>query len=598
MISDLKKIFSILTRDEKKNFLVLQIFMAINAFAEIASIYSIVLLVGYLTSDGNMPDIMMHIINFFNNFNIFKNDTITYSFVVILVLIISSIITIITNWKASNFASYTGYNLSTRLFEKYNQKNWYFFLENNSSNLINKLINETSRITTSILEPILMINSKIIFVIPMIFFMIKYNFIITFSILSIFFIIYFLVYRLIQKKILLMGYDFTNLNSKRIKFFQESIGNMQIIKINNLINFYQNKTRIINVKLAAIKAFQYIATKLPRSLIEFLIFLLSIILLNILISETKNLSELITIFAFYALAGLKLMPSCSEIYSRFISIKGALPALNSVKKDFDNLNLNELKNKKINKKNIFLTNVNEIKFSNVFYKYPGQDNYTLKNINFSLKNNLLYGISGISGSGKSTLINLIIGMIRPTEGKISLNNIDLNNISLEDHLKKISLVPQRVLLTERKIKSNILLGDVSNKTNISKRFNESLKVFNFSNGKERENFINIKVKENGTNLSGGQIQKIGISRAIFKNSDIVIFDEPTSSLDGISEKDIINSINLLKKDRIILIISHDKTILKNCDKILFLNKNELDDFAEYENLIDKNINFEKIFEND
>ena len=598
MIRDLKKIFSILTRDEKKNFLVLQIFMAINAFAEIASIYSIVLLVGYLTSDGNMPDIMMYIINFFNNFNIFKNDTITYSFVVILVLIISSIITIITNWKASNFASYTGYNLSTRLFEKYNKKNWYFFLENNSSNLINKLINETSRITTSILEPILVINSKIIFVIPMILFMIKYNFIITFSILSIFFIIYFLVYRLIQKKILLMGYDFTNLNSKRIKFFQESIGNMQIIKINNLINFYQNKTRIINIKLAAIKAFQYIATKLPRSLIEFLIFLLSIILLNILISETKNLSELITIFAFYALAGLKLMPSCSEIYSRFISIKGALPALNSVKKDFDNLNLNELKNKKINKKNIFLTNVNEIKFSNVFYKYPGQDNYTLKNINFSLKNNLLYGISGISGSGKSTLINLIIGMIRPTEGKISLNNIDLNNISLDDHLKKISLVPQRVLLTERKIKSNILLGDVNNKTNISKRFNESLKVFNFSNAKERENFINIKVKENGTNLSGGQIQKIGISRAIFKNSDIVIFDEPTSSLDGISERDIINSINLLKKDRIILIISHDKTILKNCDKILFLNKNELDDFAEYENLIDNNSNFEKIFEND
>jgi len=596
MYSNLKKIFTILSKSEKRNFLILQIFMVINAFAEIASIYSIVILISYLTSDGNIPEITTFVINLFNKFEIFQNNTIILSLIVVFILIISAIVTIITNWKASKFASYTGYNISTRLFKNYNNRNLYYYLEHNSSDLINKLINETSRITTSILEPILVINSKIIFVVPMIFFMFGYNFNITFSVLLIFFTIYFFVYKLIQKKILIMGYEFSILNSERIKFLQESIGNIQIIKINNLINFYQEKIKNINIKLAEIKAFQYIATKLPRSLIEFLIFLLSIILLNILLLETKNLSELITVFSFYALAGLKLMPSCSEIYSRFISIKGALPALKSIEKDFTDNFENDLVTKK--EELSYPKKIQEIEFDNIFFKYPKNKDYTLKNINFSLKMNNLYGVSGISGAGKSTLINLIIGLIKPTEGKINLNGLNQNKMILGKHLKNISFVPQRIHLTERKVKSNILLGDISNLKSISKRFHNAIKVFNFLNKEEQEKFLNRTVQENSSNLSGGQIQKIGISRAIFKNTDIVIFDEPTSSLDGLSEKEIISTLKILKKDKILIIISHDKSILKICDEILFLNNNELTDKDKYDRLIEKNTHFVKIFEND
>ena len=201
-------------------------------------------------------------------------------------------------------------------------------------------------------------------------------------------------------------------------------------------------------------------------------------------------------------------------------------------------------------------------------------NNILENTNLSIRKGDCIGIQGKSGAGKSTLIDLLIGLQKPSSGQILVDNLDIyENIKKWQSL--IGCVPQEVFITDDTLKKNFALGEPESQ--ISSEKIEKCLIFsnlkNFSQTlSEKTNTI---IGEKGSRLSGGQKQRIGIARALYNNPEILIFDESTSSLDDETEQKIISEINTFKRKKTVIIISHKKEVLKNCDHIYTIENKHL-----------------------
>ncbi|MDR1774438.1 MAG: ABC transporter ATP-binding protein/permease [Clostridioides sp.] len=217
-------------------------------------------------------------------------------------------------------------------------------------------------------------------------------------------------------------------------------------------------------------------------------------------------------------------------------------------------------------------NINIIEFKNVEFKYNDEKNNILDKINLNFKKGEITAIVGRSGSGKSTIINLLYRFWDIDKGKILIDNIDLKNINLLSLRKKINILTQDLLIFDDTIRNNITLNvDISE---------EKLKKIIFaveldSLIEKLEDGVHTIVGEKGIKISGGQKQKIAIARALLSDSPILIFDEATSALDNISQNRILKNINSYIKDKIVIIIAHRISTIKDADKIYVLEKGKV-----------------------
>ena len=228
-----------------------------------------------------------------------------------------------------------------------------------------------------------------------------------------------------------------------------------------------------------------------------------------------------------------------------------------------------------------------IKFNDVSFKYDNEKDYVFEKINFTIKKGQKIGIIGVTGSGKSTMVDLLSGLLKPTNGKILIDNLDLNSNNLLSWQQKISHVPQVIFLKDGTIRENIAIGY----DNIDIDQN---KILNSINVSCLDKAINLFPKElytivgdNGTKLSGGQRQRIGIARAIYNlRADVLILDEATSSLDKKTEKQIIKNVMKLDGNITLFMISHNHESLRYCDKIYELKIKKLNYCGTFDDISD------------
>ena len=228
-----------------------------------------------------------------------------------------------------------------------------------------------------------------------------------------------------------------------------------------------------------------------------------------------------------------------------------------------------------------------LRFQNVSFSYPGNDFKVLHNINFIIGNKEHVSITGLNGAGKSTIVKLICRMYKPTEGNIFLNDIDIQTISMQSYLKNITAVFQDSSLLALTLWENISLDNLDED---KKRFWEALenigmrKVIENLEHKENTNILKTLYTD-GTDFSGGERQKLLIARALYKNSPIVLLDEPVSALDALAEKELYEKYNKLYKDKTTLIISHRLNSNRFCDKIIFIENGKILMQDNHDNLL-------------
>lgn len=270
-----------------------------------------------------------------------------------------------------------------------------------------------------------------------------------------------------------------------------------------------------------------------------------------------------------------------------------------IKQLFEFMDYESSSNQKNNSNNEYeLKEINSIEFKNVSFKYPNADKYALKNISFSVNKGDIVGVVGKNGSGKTTLIKLLTKLYDLQEGEILINSISINDYSAESLRKKIATVFQDFIKYELTVRDNIGFGNIEcikddDSINVSAKDSGADKFINtFKNG------INTQLGnwfDDGMQLSGGQWQKIAISRAFIRKADLFILDEPSSALDPVSEKEIFNNFFEISKDKIGIFTSHRFSSVKFATNILVFDDGVLVEQGSHSELVSLDGYYKKLY---
>ena len=309
-------------------------------------------------------------------------------------------------------------------------------------------------------------------------------------------------------------------------------------------------------------------------------------------THNGNLGIILPILSVYALAGFKLLPALQQIYSSAAMIKGSISAFESIRDDL--LNSFDQECGVSTQKNLHLPLKHEIRLDNVSFAYPNKTIPAINKLDMSIPVNSLVGVVGPSGAGKSTLVDIILGLIMPQTGKLVVDDTVVTSENCRSWQNSIGFVAQSIFLSDTTIAENIAFGIEKNEIDLNK-IREILNLAQLTELIDSlERGIETPVGERGIQLSGGQRQRIGIARALYHDAELLVFDEATSSLDGITEKMIMESIINLTGQKTIIIIAHRLKTVKKCDQIFFMDQGKVIDQGSYDKLLETNDRFKKM----
>ena len=379
-------------------------------------------------------------------------------------------------------------------------------------------------------------------------------------------------YKILNRRIKNWGNLRLSIDQTLSKLILETFNVIKEVILNNKFSNFINIFKSENSIKAKYSAFQLTANQLPRIYFELVAIISIIAFIFILIYLDTDSNLIIFILAILGAASFKLLPSVNKVITYYQGVSYYSSSFYKIYNELQNLKFKkEISNSKIERINF----KKSIILKNIYYKYSG-NNIIFKKINLKIDKGDLIGIKGKSGVGKSTLINLITGLISPTKGQIFFDNYDIKDYKRE-YQNNIGYVSQNVFLLDESIKKNIAF-ELDDKLIDDDKVYSSLDMVDLLDwAKNQTNGINTSVGEGGIKISGGQRHRIGIASALYKDPDILIFDEPTSSLDNETQADIMNSIYKLSSgnNKTIIIVSHDVNVLKSCKSLYEIKNKDL-----------------------
>ena len=561
-----KKIFEILNNDEKKKLFTLFFLIIINFFLEMLSVTLVVPIVTLIFDDNFINNV--YLIKFLPDFifNFSSNELLTFCLVAIVLtyLVKTFFLIFFSYWKA-NFIYNLHQKYAEKLYFNYINQNYLFHLKSNSSELTKNIVS-TQNFAHNI-NQLSILFTEIIILLGLVLILMYVNVKATILIFIFTTLISIIFLKLVTPILSIQGRkNMTNLKSL-MENINSSFFAIKEIKIMNRENYFIKRFSKNIKNFSNSEKIQEFIQSIPRFILEFMSILLLIITIFFMVHYEYDKVSIITFLALFAAAGFKIIPSINKIIFSLQHLKFYLPVSEIVITDL------KLKKKEITNTPQNISKNWRVQIKNLSYMYPKSKKFVFRNINLDIKKFDIIGITGPSGVGKSTFINCLIGLLKPSNGEIIIDQESIfDNLKLWQN--KIGYVPQQVFLTDNNIFSNIAFGVESKKINKHKIFQAS-QISQLSNFlKKKQDYFKI-IGERGVRISGGQMQRIGIARALYNEKDILIFDESTSSLDLETEKKFFKSIENFKRKKTIIIISHKLNTLKICDKVYKLKNNSL-----------------------
>lgn len=588
-------IIKILNQKERLKLSYLLIFIILMSFFDVIGIASIMPFMSVIINpeliENNTKLFWIYSQLQFNR----KEDFLIFLGLLTFVLLISSLFCrAFAIYMQARFSFYLEHNLSKRLINIYLKKSYNWNLNQNSGDLSKTVLSDVNAVILGGIAPLLSLISQGIIVATLASLLFYINFKLAISTFFILIFTYLFVFKSVSNFIARIGKETLKLNSQRYKIVSEVLGAFKEIRVLGLEERYLKKFTEPSKLYLKHKATVQITSQIPRYVIEALAFGGAILLVLILLKKEDNLIKILPTIALYVLAGYRLIPSIQLLYHSFTKLKFTSPTTDHLHSIFistndEKMNMNDKRNYLLEKN--FLNFKKEIKLSNIKFSYPRSVKTTIENVSLKIPVNKITGIVGVTGSGKSTLIDILLGLLEPEKGSLSVDdvNINLNNVNLWK--KFIGYVPQQIYLADDSVSANIAFGCDPLDIDSTKLKNASI-VANIHDFiiNELPNGYDSLIGERGALLSGGQRQRIGIARALYRNPKLLILDEATSALDNLTEKKVMKAISTLIQKVTIVIVAHRLSTIQNCDNIYFFEKGRIRAEGNYEKLFkDDNI---------
>ena len=501
--------------------------------------------------------------------NIEKKDLILLmSLSLIVIFFLKNALSFLIRWRLAVFSWNSLVRLRKKLSTIYTNLPYEEFLHRGRNELLTN-VKELTRVCIQALEGFLNLTSELLVISVIVFYLFYLNFFSTLVILLSFIFLIGLYYYFFKKRVVTYGDEHVAGENILTSSLNNIFAGLKEAKVLSKEDHFLNKVSFISEKISTVNIKNQLINNIPRHFLE--IFFVSAAMLFIYFSVIKGhvYTDIILTIGVYAVAAFRIFPSTSKIIVSINDMIFAKAATDRIFKDLidgHSIASNPKKQSLTNKKDI----LSHIEFKDVDFKYKNADQLVIKNINLKIKSKELIGIIGSSGIGKSTFVDIILGFLKPTKGNFNFVSNSMQNMTGNF----ASYLPQEPILVNGTIEENITFENQSDNKINNKKVNEAL---NFSDLKKfvdtLKNGTKTLLGDKGINLSIGQKQRLALARCFYFDREVMILDEPTSSLDDETQDNIFNNIKHLKGKKTIIIVSHNLKTLKACDKVLrFENK--------------------------
>ena len=500
---------------------------------------------------------------------------------VFILLFVSAILKILTMYFQVRFAHFRERDIGARLLKNFLGQSYQAYLTSSSSDVDQKIFSESHTVVVQVVMPVLTLIAQSFLAVFIFLLLFLVDAKVAFVVLMTISIAYGGMYYSVRFLLTKIGYSRVVADKKRFKVVSEAFGAFKLIKLSQNESQYISRFNNAASTFAENQASAQSIGLLPRFLVELVAFGGLILIILYLLGGGGDLNGALPVVTLYALAGYRLMPAGQQIYTAISQLRYTSQALDKLYQELHNaeeISINTFKEPKtIFERNICLDSVS--------YRYSSGDRAAVSNVTLQINANEIIGLVGITGSGKSTIMDILLGLLQPSSGHMKIDGLKVNEDSLKSWKAIIGHVPQDVFLIDGTIAENIALNGVHTKIDYERliEVSKAAKVHDFVISSTGSSYDTV-VGERGMRLSGGQIQRIGIARALYLKPKVLILDEATSALDNLTEKEVMNAITKISDNITIVMVAHRLSTLQHCHNIFVFDNGIMVDQGNYVHL--------------
>lgn len=580
-----------LTHRRKRQFGLLIGLMLVSAFAEVVSLGAVLPFLGILVapelvfSNPIVADVVLA-------WDITSADQLVLPLTVAFAAaaMIAGAIRILLLWTSTRLAVVGGTDLSIEVYRRTLYQPYRVHVARNSSEVISGITNKINDVVFGVLMPLLMLISSIVLLVAIMLALITIDPMVA-SVAGVgFSASYALITWMSRRQLYRNSQRVTYEQTQVVKALQEGLGGIRDVLLDGTQPVYCDIYRQADHPLRRAQGNNAFIGGSPRYIMEAVGMVLIAALAYSLSRQVGGIATALPVLGALAIGAQRLLPALQQCYSAWASIAGNHASLADTIALLDQPLPAEL----LQPAPLPLLIQNDIRFDAVRFRYTGDGPWVLDGLNLTIPKGARVGFVGSTGSGKSTMLDLLMGLLTPTEGELLVDGQPISGNHLRAWQQSIAHVPQSIYLADTTLAENIAFGvplDTIDQDRVQQAARQA-QIADFI--ESRPEGYNAFVGERGIRLSGGQRQRIGIARALYKQAKVLVFDEATSALDNATEQSVMNSIERLSSDLTILLIAHRFTTVRNCDTIVELEHGRVVSQGTYEQLLECSPSFRRM----
>lgn len=591
----LKKLYNLLEQGERKQALILTVMILVMAALDVLGVASILPFIAVLANPQLIESNAILNTAFQALGSLGLESEKQFFFVLglgMFILLISSLaFKAFTGYTQTRFALMREYSIGKRLVEGYLHQPYSWFLNRHSADLGKTILSEVNTVIYQAMQPAMVLFAQTVVATALFILLLVVDPVLAISVSVVLVIAYGITFVLISSWLKRLGQDCAVANKKRFAAINEAFSAVKEVKVGGLEHIYVERFAAPSKIYANGQAIAQVIAQQPRFVLEAIAFGGMLLVMLYLISRSGSFDAALPIIALYAFAGYRLVPALQQIYGAFTQLRFAGSVLNTLHADLMSLGSGD---QVIDRVGSFRL-VHAIELKGVAYQYPKASQLALENFNLTIPARSITAFVGSTGSGKTTAVDLILGLIEPQEGALTVDGQAITANNCRQWQRLIGYVPQQIYLVDDSVAANIAFGvharDIDQ--NAVERAAKIANIHDFVLSGMAQGY-DTTVGERGVRLSGGQRQRIGIARALYHKPQVLILDEATSALDNLTEQAVMEALSELGHEITIILIAHRLSTVRHCDQIYLLDQGTVKASGTYDSLVKSDPLFQRM----
>lgn len=570
----LKKLNYIFDKKQKIELIWTLFIITVGAFLELIGISIIYPFIDMtMSTDWNADGSLYHQIAVLFHIDTREHFLVFLAIVIIAIYVLKSAFMIYMFWQQYRYTYNNQQRIAGRLLSTYMKQPYSFFVNNNSAFLFKSISMDIPQFFV-VVQSALQFCSHMILALILCIYLIWTDWMLTIAAFAVILLVVCIFGGYFKKYTTSYGQMAQSSSAQMHKWLQQAFEGIKEIKILGRENVFQHHFLSYYLEYVNVQKKYMMFNQVPRLILEACCVMVIILVVVYKITNINGMEEYLATLAVFAVALFRMFPKISDANACFNTILYYKPSLNLV---YENLKRADTDFTQVNNcgKTREISFDKNIVCKNLIFFYPdNKDKIILNNINIEIPCGKTVALTGASGEGKTTLADIILGILKPVQGNVMIDE----KYSIQEYsgawAEKIGYIPQNIFILDDTIENNILFGNENNDSEQMRNAVEMAGLKEFIDS--LPNGLQTQVGERGMKVSGGQKQRIGIARALYNNPDFLVMDEATSALDNDTEKTIIETIENLKGKKTLLIIAHRISTIVNCDDIYRLKDGKIE----------------------